>query len=104
VTELSFLPPVAAAVWFPGVLESTGAVEPKGTVQTRVQPTSPKLYSYKRKIIKAELETPCARLSNRLESLGGGQSYYYRGNSTSGYIIIIPPKLVFTKQNITFNM
>jgi hypothetical protein len=43
-------------------------------------------YSYKWKMIKAELETSCARLSNRLESLGGGQSYYYGGNNTSGYI------------------
>jgi hypothetical protein len=43
-------------------------------------------------MIKAELETPCARLSDRLESLGGGQSYYYGGNNTSGYIYNNPTK------------
>jgi hypothetical protein len=48
-------------------------------------------------MIKAELETPSARLSNRLESLGGGQSYYYGGNNTSGYIYNNPTKAVFHK-------
>jgi hypothetical protein len=55
-------------------------------------------------MIKAELEAPCARLSNKLESLGGGSRITTEEITHRDIYIIIPPMLVFTKQNITFNM
>jgi hypothetical protein len=70
-----------------------GLVSPRGPYKLGCNLLHQK-YSYKWKMIKAELEPPCSKLANvyRLESLGGGQSYYYGGNNTSGYIYNNPTK------------